>query len=134
LADTWLFFCQNPNIFDYICKKNITMSTLEKAEALLPKLTDKEKGILLQRIYNLRNKEPRGISKTPSVCGGRACIEGTRMPVWSLVNHRLLGFTEWEILYNFPSITPQDLKNAWVYYNKNQAEIDKDIQENEEED
>lgn len=110
------------------------MSTLEKAEALLPKLTDKEKNILLQRIYNLRNKEPRGISKTPGVCGGRACIEGTRMPVWSLVNHRLLGFTEWEILYNFPSITPQDLKNAWVYYNKNQAEINKDIQENEEED
>ncbi len=107
------------------------MSTLEKAEALLPKLTDKEKDILLQRIYHLRKTQPRGISKIEGVCGGRACIEGTRLPVWSLVNHRLLGFTEWEILYNFPSITPQDLKNAWVYYKENQAEIDMDIQENE---
>lgn len=107
------------------------MTTLEKAESLLPQLTDTEKDILLQRIYRLRKTSIRGISKTPGVCGGRACIEGTRMPVWSLVNHRLIGFTEWEILYNFPGITPQDLQNAWNYYKDNQVEIEKDIAEND---
>lgn len=107
------------------------MTTLEKAEALLPRLTEKEKDILLRRIYDLRNIQPRGITRKPGVCGGRACIDGTRMPVWSLVNHRLIGFTESEILYNFPSITPQDLKNAWAYYKANKAEIDQDIQGNE---
>ncbi|HFA48760.1 MAG TPA: DUF433 domain-containing protein [Bacteroidetes bacterium] len=110
------------------------MTVLKKAEALLPQLTDKETEILLRHIYRLRKRKPRGIAKRPGVCGGRACIEGTRMPVWSLVNHRLLGFTEWEILYNFPNLTPQDIKNAWAYYKSNKAEIDRDIQDNEWED
>ena len=107
------------------------MTVLEKAEALLPQLSEKETEMLLRQIYHLRKAKTRGISRTPGICGGRACIEGTRVPVWSLVNHRLLGFTEWGILYNFPSITPQDLKNAWAYYETNQAEIDQDIRENE---
>jgi uncharacterized protein (DUF433 family) len=107
------------------------MTTLEKAEALLPQLTEREKEILLSRIYHLRNIAPRGITKVSGVCGGRACIDGTRIPVWSLVNLRLLGLTEFEILYNFPGITPQDLKNAWAYHLANKAEIEKDILDNE---
>ena len=106
------------------------MTVLEKAEALIPQLTEKERDILLHRIYSARRTKPRGITKTPGTCGGRACIEGTRMPVWSLVNHRLMDFTDWEILYNFPGMTPQDLKNAWEYYRDNQAEIDRDIKDN----
>jgi uncharacterized protein (DUF433 family) len=52
------------------------------------------------------------------------------MPVWSLVNHRLLGFSDEETLYNFPSMTSDDLKNAWTYYQKHTVEIDEDIREN----
>jgi uncharacterized protein (DUF433 family) len=48
-----------------------------------------------------------------------------------LVNLRLLGLTEFEILYNFPGITPRDLKNAWAYHLANKAEIEKDILDNE---
>ena len=107
------------------------MTVLEKAEALLPQLTERETEILLYRIYKRRKIMSRAITKTDGVCGGRAIIEGTRMPVWTLVNHRLLGFTEWELLYNFPSITPQDLKNVWEYYKNNKKEIDSDIEENE---
>ncbi len=106
-------------------------TALQKAEALLPKLTERETELLLKRIFEQRKTPKRGITKTPGVCGGRACIEGTRMPVWSLVNHRFLGFPEVEILYNFPSITTADLKNAWDYYESNKAEIDSDIREND---
>ena len=106
------------------------MTALKKAEDLIPKLSDNEKSILLDYIFNLRENNPRGISKASGVCGGRACIEGTRVPVWSLVNYRFLGFTDWEILYNFPTMTPSDLKKAWEYYEENKLEIDVDIKEN----
>lgn len=51
------------------------------------------------------------------------------MPVWSLVNHRRLGFSDLEILYNFPSMTASDLKAAWDYYRDHQAEIDELIRD-----
>lgn len=107
-----------------------TSTALQQAEALLPKLTQEEAETLLQRIFNLRKRTERGITKTPGVCGGRACIEGTRMPVWSLVNYRLKGFSSMEILYKFPTMTSEDLKKAWEYYQSSKAEIDLDIREN----
>jgi uncharacterized protein (DUF433 family) len=35
-----------------------------------------------------------GIERTPGVCGGDACIAGTRIPVWVLEGFRRLGWTE----------------------------------------
>ncbi len=106
------------------------MTALQKAEALLPQLSDRDAGILLYQIFDRQKVKKRGIAKTPGICGGRARVEGTRMPVWSLVYHRFLGFTDWEILFNFPTMTPGDLKNAWEYYEANKPEIDEDIREN----
>jgi uncharacterized protein (DUF433 family) len=71
------------------------------------------------------------ISKTPGVCGGDACIAGTRIPVWGLVNYRRLGGAENDLLSAFPSLTPEDLKSAWQYANAHAAEIDRSIRENE---
>jgi len=106
------------------------MTALQQAEALLAQLTDKETDILLHHIFDRRKKSKRSISKTPGICGGRACIEGTRMPVWSVINHQRLGFSDEEILYNFPSLTDHDLENARAYYDANKAEIDNDIWDN----
>ena len=41
-----------------------------------------------------------------------------------------MGFSDVEILYKFPTMSPQDLKNAWNYYLKNKPEIEQDIHEN----
>jgi uncharacterized protein (DUF433 family) len=108
------------------------MTALQKAEALLPQLTEQEAIALFRHFFGKPGQTARGITKTPGICGGRACIEGTRMPVWSLVYHRFLGFTDWEILYNFQTMTPGDLKNAWRYYEAHKAEIDEDIRQNNE--
>jgi len=108
-----------------------TLSTLQKAEALLPHLNDREKEALLRQLYALRNKQDRGIRKAPKVCGGRACIEGTRVPVWTLVQLRQEGLAEIEILYNFPGLTPGDLKNAWAYHLANPEEITADLEAQE---
>lgn len=106
------------------------MTALKQAEELVPKLSDYETSILLDYIFNQRKSTSQGISKTVGVCGGRACIKGARMPVWSLVYHRFLGFTDWEILHSFPTMTPTNLKNAWEYYEANKSEIDADILDN----
>jgi uncharacterized protein (DUF433 family) len=71
------------------------------------------------------------IQKTPSVCGGRACIRNARISVWGLVNSRRLGATDEQILKNVVGLTPEDLLTAWDYYRAHPEEIDEDIRENE---
>ena len=72
-----------------------------------------------------------GIEQTPNVCGGSACIRQTRIPVWSLENARRNGVTEAELLQDFPSLTAQDLANAWAYARSHREEIEREIVENE---
>jgi uncharacterized protein (DUF433 family) len=47
-----------------------------------------------------------GIERTDGVCGGSACIAGTRVPVWVLVH-------------------------AWAYVDAHRHEIDQEIRRNE---
>ncbi len=97
----------------------LSLSPSEKAEAIL---------ILAKSI----NKQWRGITKTAGVCGGDACIEGTRIPIWVLVNARNIGITESQLLDDYPSLTASDLANAWVYAHIHSEEITTAIKENEE--
>ncbi|MEK7255198.1 MAG: DUF433 domain-containing protein [Bacteroidota bacterium] len=95
------------------------MSWLEKAK------------LVSQAVQDVGGEFP-GIEKTPGVCGGSACIIRTRIPVWLLVSCKKLGFTDEELLEDYPSLRRQDLRNAWVYYEANKEEIEQDIRENEE--
>jgi uncharacterized protein (DUF433 family) len=72
------------------------------------------------------------ITKTPGICGGRACIRGHRIPVWVLVGYRDLGQSDAEILRGYPTLTPADLEAAWEYASISAEEIERDIRENEE--
>lgn len=71
------------------------------------------------------------ITKTPGVCGGDACIRGTRISVWGLVNQRRLGAADADILRAVQGLTPADLEAAWEYAVANTEEIDQAIRENE---
>ena len=73
------------------------------------------------------------ISKQGSVCGARSIIQGTRIPVWSLVKWYKLGFTIEDIIREFPGITPAQVHDAFSYYYDNSAEIEQDIVDNEDE-
>ena len=73
-----------------------------------------------------------GISKTPGIQGGDACVNGTRIPVWVLVNYRRLGGKETDLLSAYPSLTIDDLKAAWEYADAHVEEIDRSIRQNEE--
>jgi len=55
------------------------------------------------------------VEKTPNVVGGDACIRGTRIPVWELVEYRQLGASTSKILEAYPQLTELDLQTAWDY-------------------
>jgi uncharacterized protein (DUF433 family) len=71
------------------------------------------------------------ITRTPGVCGGRACVAGTRITVWGLVAYRDLGLDECAILAAVPSLTSEQLSAALRYAEENASEIARDIAENE---
>jgi uncharacterized protein (DUF433 family) len=73
------------------------------------------------------------ITRTPGICGGRACVAGHRVPVWGLVRYRQIGLADAKILEAYPSIAAADLEAAWEYYKAHSAEIDRDIADNENE-
>lgn len=73
-----------------------------------------------------------GIESTPEVCGGAACIAGTRIPVWGLVQAKRLGTSEAELLRWYPTLQAKDLANAWTYFQAHREEIEQQIRQNEE--
>jgi uncharacterized protein (DUF433 family) len=106
------------------------MTALERATAILPDMSQNELAQLVQRAAQKIAVDFPGIEKTPGVCGGSACIIRTRIPVWSLIEYIQIGVGEEALLQNFPTLRAQDLANAWAYYVANKVEIDREIQEN----
>jgi uncharacterized protein (DUF433 family) len=72
------------------------------------------------------------IAKVPGVCGGDACIQGHRIPVWVLVGYRRFGKSDQALLRDYPSIAQADLDAAWQYAADHPEEIDQALRENEE--
>lgn len=106
--------------------------TIQELEPHLSGLTRAEKAELVQRLLrDIGNTWP-GIEKTPGVAGGEACIVRTRIPVWVLESFRLLGWSEAQVLENYPTLRAADLVNAWAYVDAHHQEIDNAIRENEE--
>ncbi len=74
--------------------------TLKELTDQLLSLTPAEKAEAIQILTHSLDRNWRGIAKTPGVCGGDACIAGTRIPVWVLVDYRRLGTSDSELLNN----------------------------------
>ncbi len=73
------------------------------------------------------------ITRTPGVCGGKACIAGHRIRVMDVVIlHEMRGLCPEEIVYQYPSITLADVHAALAYYFDNRAEIEADFRNEEE--
>lgn len=105
--------------------------TLQELETQLLTLTPGEKAQVIQALMQTIGKDSRGITKTPSVSGGVACIANTRIPVWGLVEARRLGYSEVNLLTSYPTLTATDLTQAWIYAETYAEEIEAAIQGNE---
>ena len=69
------------------------------------------------------HKTPELIESRPGVCGGAACIAGTRIPVWMLYEARLGGLSDKKLLAMHKSLTRQQLAAAWVYAQQHESEL-----------
>lgn len=68
-----------------------------------------------------------------TICGGKALIHGTRIPIWSIVKWYKSGLSTEEILREFPHVPPAKIYAAFSYYYENEDDIEHDITENEDE-
>lgn len=71
------------------------------------------------------------IVKTLGVCGGAARVDGTRIPVWQLVEECDLGASEARLLNSYRTLTARDLVAAWDYAEAYPEEIAAEIRRNE---
>jgi uncharacterized protein (DUF433 family) len=104
--------------------------TLKELKPHLLALSDNEKAQVIQLLSQGKITPWRGIEKTPGVCGGSACITGTRITVWGLVEARRIGYSEADLLTSYPSLSATDIANAWVYAENFTDEIETEIREN----
>lgn len=73
------------------------------------------------------------ITKTPGVCGGKACIARHRIRVMDIaIWHEHMGMSPDEIAQDFPTITLSDIHAALAYYYDHVEEIREDIRREEE--
>jgi len=77
--------------------------------------------------------EVQHITKTPGVCGGKACIAGHRIRVMDIVLcHEMRGYSPDEIVEMFPGITLADVHAALTYYFDHRQEIEGDFKHDQE--
>jgi uncharacterized protein (DUF433 family) len=68
------------------------------------------------------------ISRTPGVCGGKACIAGHRVRVLDIVVwHEHQGMTADEIVSHVPTITLGDVHAALAYYFDHIEEVQEEM-------
>jgi len=55
------------------------------------------------------------ITVDPLVCHGKACVKGTRIMVYVILDNLADDVNEKEIMKSYPSLTPDDIKAAIAY-------------------
>ena len=80
----------------------------------------------------MENVISQHITKTPGICGVRACIAGHRIRVMDIVVwHEMRGMSAKDIAAEFPGISLADIHAALTYYLDNRAEIEEDFRHDE---
>lgn len=108
---------------------NILIEGVQKAQARMVEIDSGEVQTIPGDIASAQVQQL--IEKTPGVVGGDACIQGTRIPVWELVEYRQLGASTSKILQAYPQLTALDLQAAWDYHHNFPGEIATAIADNQ---
>ncbi len=105
----------------------MTFDNIRDAVLLLPK--GDQVRILTLVALEVSDAHP-GIDFQDNICGGSARIIRTRIPVWLVEALRRGGKTDAELLAAYPSLTAEDLANAWNYARTHREEMDREIAAN----
>lgn len=110
-----------PTVFEAVYKDGVL-------EPLEPLSLDEHKTV---RLRILEDKEAGTlhphITRVPAVCGGRPIVQGTRIPVQTIVGYYKLGMTVDDILEGLPHLTAAQVFDALSYCHDHQADIEADI-------
>jgi uncharacterized protein (DUF433 family) len=69
---------------------------------------------------------------TPGICGGRARIAGTRLPVWVVVAEIIRGGTSPdEFVDAYPQVSLAKVYGALSFYYDHRSQVDRDLREQE---
>ncbi len=94
---------------------------------LLPR---NEQEALFRALLEIINPiKERVIRHSPGVIGGRARIRDMRIPVSLIVSWYNAGWSDQEVLDNYPSLEVSDLAAVKAYYALHKEEIDAEIEE-----
>ncbi|PZV13363.1 MAG: hypothetical protein DCF21_14190 [Leptolyngbya sp.] len=104
---------------------------LQDLEQHLRSLSPDEQASAIYILVQSLGNPWRSIEKTPGVCGGRACIANTRIPIWGLVEAKRSGYSDADLLASYPTLTANDLANAWIYVAAHPEEIEVAIHDNQ---
>ncbi len=107
------------------------MTTLQRIRDSIPDMTAAERAEWPQLIARDIGGVFPGIESVPGVMGGEPCVVRTRIPAWLLVQGRIFGMSEAEILSAYPVLRAEDFSNAWAYYRANKEEIERQIADHE---
>jgi uncharacterized protein (DUF433 family) len=69
------------------------------------------------------------ITKDPEMCGGKACIDGTRIRVMDIVSLKHQGNSPEQMREAYPSLNLAQIHAALSYYYEHPEEIDKSFEE-----
>jgi uncharacterized protein (DUF433 family) len=72
------------------------------------------------------------VTKDLQVCGGRACIDGTRIRVLDIASLQRQGLSPERMLEAYPSLNLAQVHAALSYYYENTGEIERALQEDRE--
>ncbi len=112
--------------------KIMVTSQLEMIQRELEQLPPEKLRVVAALLSRLISEDDgRGIERKPDVCGGEPCIVRTRIPVWVLEETRRQGATDGEMLRAYPTLTADDLMNAWTFVELHREEIESQIRENQ---
>lgn len=75
----------------------------------------------------------RNIEKAEGRCGGKATVAGTRIRVATILQCYRLGMGIEEVLQQYPQLRPADVHDALAYAYDHPAEIEEEIQADDEE-
>lgn len=98
--------------------------TTQELERQLLALSPSDRLQAIQILLQATSGSARGMTKTPGVMGGDACIAKTRIPVWLLVGYRQQGMSDGQILEGYPDLTATDLVAVWAYANVYADEVE----------
>jgi uncharacterized protein (DUF433 family) len=71
------------------------------------------------------------ITKVAGVCGGRPCIDGTRVRVLNIVYLLREGYSPEQMLEQYPSLSLAQIHAALAYYYDHKEEVESYIKEDE---